>query len=227
MAVRRALEAASLRSTFVQVYSDNTTVVAVLNRQGTVFSQTLQLQAFSLFEYLQEVQVCVRAAHIPGILNLRADILSRPDTVYATEWSLDKAVFRWLCASFHFSPLVDAFATASNAQVPCYFSPVPDEQAAALDAFNQSWDGLKLYLFPPFSLLSQVVQKMLTSHHLEALVVYPSQPRRPWFPVLMSVAHSTPLLLPLRPHLLRQSHNQATHPRLRVLSLHAAVFSVI
>jgi hypothetical protein len=226
LAVRRALIEAALQSTLVQVHTDNTTVVAVLNRQGTVVSLSLQAEAFELFEYLQQMLIAIRAAHIPGILNLNADILSRPDTVYATEWSLDKSVFRQLCASFSFTPMVDAFATAMNAQIPSYFSPVPDENAAALDAFNQNWNGWALYMFPPFTLLSQVIQKLAVSTQLEVLLIYPSQPRRAWYPALMALQHTTPARLPLSPRLLRQPHNSAQHPRLSALNLHAATFSV-
>jgi hypothetical protein len=225
-AVFRALQEAGQESVLIQVYSDNTTVVAIINRQGTVFSKQLQAVAYELFAFLQRERVQVRAAHIPGILNMGADILSRPDTVYSTEWSLDKPVFRWVCAKLNFSPKIDLFATSMNNQLPLYFSPVPDEKAAGLDAFNQSWDGWSVYIFPPFSLMSQVIQKLTTSKQVTALVIFPYQPRRVWFPVLMGIPHSTPMTLPLRPTLLVQPHNQAVHPRLRILNLHAARFSV-
>jgi hypothetical protein len=226
VAVHQALLAAKLPTGLIQVYTDNTTVVAVLNRQGTIFSQPLQEAAFALFEFLQREGILVRAAHIPGILNLGADILSRPDTVYATEWSLDRSVFRWLCAKLNFQPKIDVFATSLNSQLPLYFSPVPDEKAAGLDAFNQNWDGWLIYVFPPFMLMSQVIQKLAVSRQVSALVIYPKQPRRAWYPVLMEIPHSTPVCLPIRKSLLRQPHNLATHPRLQVLNLHAAMFSV-
>jgi hypothetical protein len=83
-----------------------------------------------------------------------------------------------------------------NAQIKIYFSPVPDEKAAGLDAFNLSWDGWSVYLFPI------------------------------WYPGLMALTHSTPLRLLLRMSLLRQPHNAMTHPRLSLLNLHAAEFCV-
>jgi hypothetical protein len=226
LAVDYALRRAQLSNSLVQIYSDNTSVVAVLNRQGSICSWSLQRIAFSLFRFLQATNLEVRAAHIPGILNKGADILSRPNQIFATEWALNKSVFRWICASLHFSPAIDAFATAANAQLPAYFSPVPDEGAAGLDAFNQSWDGWALYLFPPFVLLPQVIQKLQASKSTTALLVYPEQPRRPWYPGLMQIPHSSPIPLPVRRTLLSQPHNAATHPRLAVLNLHAATFNV-
>jgi hypothetical protein len=199
--------------------------VAVLNRQGTVFSWSLQRAAFRLFSFLQVSKVEVRAAHIPGILNIHADALSRPQQVFATEWALDRAVFRWLCASCQFAPVIDAFATAANAQLPLFYSPIPAENAMGLDAFNQSWEGWSLYMFPPFALLSQVIQKLAASVGVKALLVFPYQPRRPWFPILMSLPHSKLIQLPLRRKLLTQPHSPAVHPQLATLRLHAAVFS--
>jgi ribonuclease HI len=223
-AVEKALRQAALRNVLVQVYSDNTTTVAVLNRQGTVRSWHLQRVAARLFRFLQETNVQVRAAHIPGILNVHADALSRPDKVFATEWALDRAVFRWVCASCNFEPAIDAFATAANAQLPLFFSPVPAEGAAGLDAFNQAWEGWSIYMFPPFVLLPQVIQKLSRSRGTKALLIFPMQPRRPWYPVLMALRHTTPLPLPLRRRLLSQPHNGEVHPRLSILNLHAAVF---
>jgi hypothetical protein len=225
-AVLHALRRAALSGVLVQIYTDNTSVVAALNRQGTVLSWSLQRVAYILFEFLQRSNVRIRAAHIPGVLNLNADILSRATKVYATEWSLDKSVFRWLCASLHCAPLIDAFATSMNKQLPVYFSPVPDIEAAGLDAFNQSWAGMSVYLFPPFSLLPQVIQKLMSSTGVVALLVFPNQPRRPWFPVLMNITHSPLICLPLRRRLLQQPHNEALHQNLAVLNLHAALFRV-
>jgi hypothetical protein len=224
LAVSHALRRAALRDSLVQVYTDNTVVVAVLNRQGTVCSWSLQRVAAALFAFLQSTRVQVRAAHIPGILNIHADALSRPDKIFASEWSLNRAVFRWLCAKCNFFPSIDAFATAANAQLPLFYSPVPAESAAGLDAFSQCWDGWQLYLFPPFVLLPQVIQKFVSSTGTSALLVFPMQPRRGWYPQLMSIPHSTPIRLPLRRNLLVQLHNQAVHPRLAVLNLYAAVF---
>jgi ribonuclease HI len=227
LAVHYALERAALSNGLVQVYTDNTSVVAVLNRQGTVHSFSLQRLSYLLFEMLQASQLQVRAAHIPGVLNLQADILSRPNKIYSTEWSLDQAVFRWLCATFNFSPKIDVFATSANTQLPMYYSPVPDAQATGLDAFNQNWDGWPIYVFPPFALYAQVIQKLAATSNCTALLVYPNQPRKPWYPMLLSLPHAQPVRLPMRRALLHQPHSQAVHPRLALLDLHATLFSVV
>jgi hypothetical protein len=226
LAVDLAIRHAQVSRVLIQVHSDNTTVVAVLNRQGTVHSRRVQEIAYQLFFYLQTHNVQVRAAHIPGVFNKQADMLSRPDKIYSTEWALDRAVFRNICDRLHFSPLIDAFATAANAQLPIFYSPVPDITACGVDAFNHSWEDWCVYLFPPFVLMPQVVQKMASSRGLRALLIFPAQPRRAWYPGLMALPHSSPVPLPLRRTLLTQPHSAAVHPRLRLLNLHAAVFSV-
>jgi hypothetical protein len=75
-------------------------VVAVLN------------SALTLFEFLHRIDVQIRAAHIPGIINLHVGILPCPDKVYTTEWASDKSVFRWLCAKSIFDPEIVVFATS-------------------------------------------------------------------------------------------------------------------
>jgi hypothetical protein len=223
LAVALAIKGARLANTSIKVFSDNTSVVAIINRQGTIQSRRLQNIAAPLFNSLQEDNVHILAAHIPGILNIHADMLSRQDQVFSTEWGLDPIVFASICSHFAFQPKIDAFATAINTQLPLYFSPVPDERAAGLDAMAQSWNGWELYIFPPFAMYSQVLTKLRSSRSTTAIVVYPSQPRKAWFPGLTDLMTCPPLRLPLQSHILRQPHSKPRHSALRVLNLHAAL----
>ena len=50
--------------------------------------------------------------------------------------------------------MVDLFATSMTHRLPLYMSPQQDPQAIAVDAMLQPWDGLFVYAFPPFSLMS-------------------------------------------------------------------------
>jgi hypothetical protein len=222
-AVFQALMAAEVNSTSVKLFSDNTSVVAIVNRQGTVLSSELQGLAQTLFDFLQEKEILIKAAHIPGSQNIHADLLSRQDKIFATEWRLQPLAFRNACLHYNFQPQIDAFATALTTQLPLYFSPVPDAGAAGLDAFAQSWDGWDLYLFPPFSLFSQVISKLRRSRQTTALIVYPAQPRKAWFPGLQKLMVAPPIQLPQYNHVLTQPHSRARHPALRILKLHAVL----
>ena len=69
-------------------------------------------------------QITLKARHIPGCLNVMADLLSRSNQVQSTEWSLHPQVFKQICLKW-FTPHVDLFATRLNHKVPLYTSPVP------------------------------------------------------------------------------------------------------
>ena len=73
--------------------------------------------------------------HIPGRLNVLADILSRPSQMSSTVRSLHPPVFR---AREWGIPLLDLFATRWNHKLPLFVSPVPDPSAVAVDALSMS-----------------------------------------------------------------------------------------
>ena len=58
-------------------------------------------------------QITLKARHIPGCLNVMADLLSRSNQVQSTEWSLHPQVFKQICHKW-FTPHVDLFATRSQ-----------------------------------------------------------------------------------------------------------------
>jgi hypothetical protein len=168
--------------------------------------------------------VQLRAAHIPGIYNVNADMLSSQTQVYLTVWCLESKVFTKISEISNFAPQIDVFATSLTTKLPIYFSPVPDDNAAGLDAFQQSWNGWDVYLFPSFPLLSQVVQKLGASTNVSASLIYPHQPRKNWYPALRSLLQPPSTRIPLSTTNLQQPHNKATHPALQSLNLHAALY---
>ena len=55
-------------------------------------------------------------------------------------------------------------------------SPVPEPRVLAVDALSQDWQGRSMYMFPPFPLLSKVVQK-LRSTQVAEVIFCPSRTR--------------------------------------------------
>ena len=96
--------------------------------------------------------ITLKARHIPGCLNVMADLLSRSNQVQTTEWSLHPQVFKQICQKW-FTPHVDLFATHLNHKLPLYISPVPDPKAWNIDALNINWTGLTAYAYPLTALL--------------------------------------------------------------------------
>ena len=89
----------------------------------------------------------------------------------------------------------------------------------AIDAMSFPWSGLRLYAFPPFSLLPRVLQKVAQDEaHL--LLIAPRGPQRPWFLRLLSLIVDFPRsLLVYQPiSLIPHSHPNNMHLTLWPLS---------
>ena len=81
-----------LQGHHVLIATDNTTVVAYINKQGGTHSHLLLRLVVDLFLWLQTQDITLRARHIPGCLNVIAYRLSRPNQPIMQEWSLHPEV---------------------------------------------------------------------------------------------------------------------------------------
>ena len=187
----------------VMIATDNSTVVSYINKQGGTRSTSLLRLTVDLFLWLESQDIVVRARHIPGCLNVIADHLSRPNQPIPTEWSLHPEIVNRIFRVWG-TPEVDMFATLSNSHLPRFMSPVPEPRALAVDALSQDWQGRSMYMFPPFPLLSKVVQKLRSTQVAEVILVAPWWPSQPWFPHLLRLCVEHPLFLPYRQDLLSQ-----------------------
>ena len=203
------------RGQTVSLFTDNTSALSYLCKEGGTRSSTLNEVAQVIFHRYEESVVRLLPQFVPGRLNVLADSLSRRGQVLGSERNLHQEVCLEL---FCFWPVtVDLFATSLNHRLQVYFSPMADPQAAAVDALVQSWDSLQA--FPPFSLLQRVLSKVRGSHNLELILVAPFWPLRPWFADLLDLLVEVPVLLPLRWDLLHQPHFHQFHRNLRALGL--------
>ena len=187
----------------VMIATDNSTVVSYINKQGGTRSTSLLRLTVDLFLWLESQDIVVRARHIPGCLNVIADHLSRPNQPIPTEWSLHPEIVNRIFRVWG-TPEVDMFATLSNSHLPRFMSPVPEPRALAVDALSQDWQGRSMYMFPPFPLLSKVVQKLRSTQVAEVILIAPWWPSQPWFPHLLRLCVEHPLFLPYRQDLLSQ-----------------------
>lgn len=97
----------------VLILSDNTTVVAYIQKSGGTHSPSLCMLAFRLLCWCKSRGIDLVARHIPGRLNVLADSLSRRGQLVHTEWSLCPSVFNWVKNLWE-APMVDLFATRWN-----------------------------------------------------------------------------------------------------------------
>ena len=204
----------------VLIATDNTTVVAYINKEGGMKSGSLCALLWRILSWCTRQQVTLRACHIPGRLNVIADKLSRLGQTIQTEWSLHPAVFQAVCTRWH-QPQVDLFATRFNNKLPQFVSPVPDPQAWAVDALSLSWEDLDPYAFPLAAILGKVVEKLQDYPCNRIILIAPGWPNMPWFWDLVAMSSQIPLCLPNLPNLVSQPFNQVLHRNLSNLNLHA------
>ena len=203
----------------VLVATDNSTVVAYINKQGGTHSAEMCALLWKIMTWCHHYHITLKARHIPGCLNVMADLLSRSNQVQSTEWSLHPQVFKQICRKW-FTPHVDLFATHLNHKLPLYVSPIPDPRAWNIDALNINWTNLTAYAYPPTALLHKVIHKIKQCHCL-IIVIAPGWPGMPWFWDLVQLSTEIPLQLPVSTTLLKQSHNYVFHNNPQQLNLHA------
>src|ERR1051325_9985310 len=188
----------------VLIKTDNTTCVAYINHQGGTMSANLSRIAEDLWKLCLKRSITLLAEHIPGVKNVIADQASRMKTT-KNEWMLRPVIFQQINKLW--GPFqVDLFANRSNTQLPRYFSWIPDPYAEAVNAFLQPWNRVRLWANPPWILIPRVLAKIVRDKATVALLV-PYWVSAPWFPLLVSLLISPPiilsgedLLLPTHPH---------------------------
>ena len=196
--------------------TDNTTVVAYINKEGGIRSGPLCALFWRILTWCSQRQVTLKARHIPGRLNVIADKLYRLGQTIQTEWSLLPEVFQRLCNKWH-QPQIDLFATRFNHKLPQFVSPVLDSLAVGVDALTLPWEDLDAYAFPPTTILGNVVEKLLESPCKRLILIAPGWPNMPWIWDLVTMSSPVPLSLP---NLLTQP-SQIPHRNLTNLNLHA------
>ena len=212
-----------LKNKHVRVLIDNTTAVSWITHMGTSHSDLCNRITKTIWEWCIATHIWISAAHIPGVDNVGADIESRK-LRDETEWMLNRSVFSRVLEMLHLTPDIDLFASRLNHQVEQYVSYQPDPQAVAVDAFLINWKDYDIfYAFPPFSLITQVLQK-IQHQQVTGLLIVPDWPTQIWYPKLMRMLIAPPLLIPPEEKLLHLPYNPTKvhqlHKTLWLLACH-------
>ena len=200
----------------MSLFTDNTTALAYLRKEGGTRSSTLNSVAQSILRLCECSDVHLLPQFVLGKFNVLADCLSQGSQVLGSEWTLCQGVCKELFRRWPVT--IDLFATSMNHCLQVYFSPVVDPQAVGTDAMCQSWDGLQAYAFPLFGFIPNVLAKVRQSRNLEFTLVAPFWPLKPWFPDILEFLVGVPVLL-LRKDLLCQPHFHHFHRDLPALHL--------
>lgn len=124
--------------------------VAAAGAQGRAKAEDLAHQARQFcLAVLKLPRVALRVVWVPRSIHVVADSLSRramgPEFAELDAEFLEKTFTAW-----KHRPTLDAFANASQAKAPTYYTMVPDARAAGYDAFQCTPEpGSFVYAFPP------------------------------------------------------------------------------
>ena len=208
-------------NTHVKVLSDNTTAVCTINRMGTCHSNPCNAVVQLIWQWAISKNIWPSATHIPGVENILADQESRLHAK-RLEWKLNPKIFLSICSALDITPNIDLFASRINFQLKPFVSYRPDPEAIAVDAFCLDWSDYLFYAFPPFAVIPQVLQKII-SDKATGLLIVPDWPNQAWYPIFM--IHSSKVIsIPSSKDLLHlPSHPTEVHPLQNTLQLLASV----
>ena len=198
------------------IVTDNATVVAYINRLGGTRSSKLRDLTRQLYLLADSIPVHISARYIPGKYNVLADLLSRPNNIVSTEWTLHPSAFRLIQDTWE-RPQIDLFATCLNHQLLAYVNPIPDLHVYAVDALSIAWTGM--VAFSPIAIIPQVLMKCRIME-MTLYLVAPAWPTKTWFPDLMTLLVDRPLKLPVWTTLLCQPRSDRFHRNPSALHLH-------
>ncbi len=167
------------------VRTDNMAVVSHINRQGGSRSRTLDRLARHLLLWYQYKFLSLRTVHVPGILNLTADFLSR-QKLRPGEWMLNHQTVSQILDLFGKAE-VDLFASQESSQCPLWFS-LSSPMTLGIDAFAHWWPNVMLYAFPPIKLIPAVLCRVKVSS-ARLLLIAPFWPSQTWFSELTSLLY--------------------------------------
>ena len=173
----------------VRVMTDNTTAIAYINKQGGIRSMYCNDLAVDIWNICIDKGCHISAAHIPGVENITADTASR-EFEESAEWMLSPHIFNNIC-SLYGTPDIDMFATRVNTQLYRFASWRPDPDAEIIDSFSESWEGVFVYAFPPFSMIWPTVHKIAYECD-RAILIVPLWTTQSWFPAIMELTIDNP-----------------------------------
>ena len=121
----------------------------------------------------QMAPVRVRVISSPG---LNRSFGRSPSRWISNNYAVREKYVADMVTRLKFHPEVDAFATQQNTRCVRWWG---KESKETEDAFNQSWQGISLWINPPFNKIGDVVKKV-AEDGAHAILVVPGWVRRKW-----------------------------------------------
>ena len=191
---------------------DNTTAVNVINNLGTCKAPHIQKLCKKLFTWAIHRKLWITATYIPSKSN-EADAPSRLK-VSESEWQLNPLIFSEICNKFDFQPEIDLMATRINTQLKKFVSFKNDPDAFFIDAFHIDWNHYAFYVFPPYNLVLQTLNKIINDK-AEGLIVIPRWKSQPFYSLAMRIRIGSPLIFFHREGLLTLPGDPGRKPKIK------------
>ena len=177
-----------VRDTHIRIMVDNQTALAYINNMGgkTTLCNKITRQ---IWDWCLQRNVWISAAYLTSKENKEADEQSRISHSNA-EWKLNPDIFN-LITKLWGTPDIDLFASRLNHQVNKYCAWKPDPFCMSVDAFLHEWGNDYNYIFPPFSLVGKVLQK-IEQDKATAILICPLWLTQSWFSKLLRLLMDCP-----------------------------------
>ena len=177
-----------LRNTHLRLMIDNQTAVIYMNKMGGKKTLCNKISR-KILDWCKERNIWVSAEYITTHDNFEADEQSRIEHSNS-EWEITETVFNAMTELWG-SPEVDLFASRLNNKVDRYYSWKPDPFSIGVDAFNAFWGNSFAYVFPPFSLVGKILQK-IEEDEATVMMVVPLWTTQSWFSKLLRMLIDCP-----------------------------------
>ena len=152
----------------------------------------------AFFDWRERRQLAISCRHIRGIHNTEADALSRREW-NAGDWRLDPGILAQVLRQWVCTISIDLFASRWNSQAPEFFSWEHDNKAIGVDSLSHPWWWrTSLYAYPPPTLIPRILHKVINERVYDMVLVTPLFPHASWWPTLLQVSTSIPVVLPHR-----------------------------
>ena len=163
---------------------------------GVSRSMGMSILGADYFDWRARHNLSVGFQFLAGVENIESDALSRVEMSHR-EWKLHPDLFRRICAAFGLHVQVDLFASRSNRQVPRFYSFEHDSASLGTNCLQFPWGQLgTLYAYPPPILAARVLQKLRMDRVQNAIVMLPAWLAQNWWPTMVGMLTSPPLILP-------------------------------
>ena len=166
----------------VRIHTDNTTTLLTIQNKGSARSPPCNDLAREILVFCEKREITLTMAFCPGVDNTMADEASR-QFKDSGEWAINPDVLSTLLVEEGGGQVVidiDLFASSLNRKCVRYVAWGYDPNAFAIDAFSLDWSGLDALIFPPFSVIPRVLQK-IRKERPRGLLILPHWTTQPWF----------------------------------------------